>query len=224
MREGRRDEVVAADADHLLGDIGFDREVAAPGRDGRIDHVGVAGLDVERLGAGRDADPGPWCGRGRLDPDPGEERSLLVGCEVRAQQPVDPGRPEGDVRERRLGRVRIDHARRDLAACPFGDEAGRAIGTDPREAELLALLEAEARLGAQGVAEGRPPDADRVEDRRLDDDVGGPLPDLGVGAAHHAGDPDRTALVGDQERLGVELADDVVERLEALARESRGGR
>ena len=35
------------------------------------------------------------------------------------------------------------------------------------------------------------------------------------------GDPDRTARVGDQERLGVELADDVVERLEALARVAR---
>ncbi len=88
--------------------------------------------------------------------------------------------------------VRIDGARGDLAARPLGDEARRPVGTDPGEAELLALLEAQARLGAEGVAEGRPADADRVEDGRLDDDVGGPLPDLGCGAAHDPGDPERT--------------------------------
>ena len=116
------------------------------------------------------------------------------GAKSVPEQPVDPRRPEGDVRERRLGRVRIDDARRDLATRPLGDEAGRPVGADPREAELLALLEAQAGLGPQGVAEGRPADADRVEDGRLDDDVGGPLPDLGGGAAHDAGDPERTAL------------------------------
>ncbi len=112
----------------------------------------------------------------------------------------------------------VDGAGRDLAAGPLGDEAGRPVGTEPREAELLALLEAEAGLGPEGVAEGRPADADRVEDGRLDDDVRRPVPDLGRRAAHDAGDADRTGRVGDEERLGVELAHDVVERLEALAR------
>ena len=48
--------------------------------------------------------------------------------------------------------------------------------------------------------------------------------DLGAGAAHDPGDADRAARVGDEQRLGVEVADDVVERLEPLARPSRGGR
>ena len=121
----------------------------------------------------------PGGGRVRLDPDPGEELALFVGGEGRAEQPVDPRRPEGDVGRRRLVGVRIDRARGDLAARPLGDEARRPVGADPGEAELLALLETQAGLGAEGVAERRPADADRVEDGRLDDDVGGPLPDLG---------------------------------------------
>ena len=157
-------------------------------RDRRVDHLGIPGLDVERIRTRGDADPGPRAGRRRLDPDPGEERALLVRREVRAEQPVDPRRPEGDVGRRRLIGVRIDRARGDLAARPLGDEAGRPVGTDPGEAEFLALLEAQAGLGSEGVAEGRPADADRIEDGRLDDDVGGPLPDLGRGAAHDPGD------------------------------------
>ncbi len=42
--------------------------------------------------------------------------------------------------------------------------------------------------------------------------------DLGVGAAHDPGEADRPSRIGDEQRLGVEVADDVVERLEALAR------
>ena len=50
------------------------------------------------------------------------------------------------------------------------------------------------------------------------------VPDLRAGAAHDAGDADRAGRVGDEEGLGIEVADDVIERLEALARRSRGGR
>ena len=50
----------------------------------------------------------------------------------------------------------------------------------------------------------------------FDDDVGRAVADLGRGAAHDAGDADRPGRVGDDQRLGVELALDVVERLEPL--------
>ena len=103
VRQGRRDELVAADADDLLGDVGLDREVAAPGRDGRVDDVCVAGIDVERLGAGGDGDPRPRLGRGRLDPDPGQERPLLVGSEVRARAAGRPA-PAGTRRARAAAR------------------------------------------------------------------------------------------------------------------------
>ena len=91
-----------------------------------------------------------------------------------------------------LDRGRVDRARRDLAAGPLGDEPGRPVGADPRQAELLALLEAQARLGAERVAERRPADADRVEDGRLDDDVGRRVADLATSAPPMTpGDPDR---------------------------------
>ncbi len=61
-------------------------------------------------------------------------------------------------------------------------------------------------------------DADGVEDRRLDDDVGRGVRDLARRATHHAGDRERARRVGDQQRVGRELAGHVVERLEALAR------
>jgi len=55
---------------------------------------------------------------------------------------------------------------------------GDPIGADAGQPELLALLETQAGLGAERVAECGPADADRVEDGRLDDDVGGRVADL----------------------------------------------
>ena len=81
---------------------------------------------------------------------------------------------------------------------------------------LLALLEAQAGLRAKGVAEGGSPDADRIEDRGLHDDVGRGIADLGPRAAHDPGDPERPDRVGDEQRVRVELAVDVIERLEPL--------
>ena len=93
----------------------------------------------------------------------------------------------------------------------------RPIRPEARESMLLALLEAEARLGPERVAECRPADADRIEDRRLDDDVGRRVRDLGRRPAHDPGDRQRPGRIGDEQGLGLELALDVVERLDALA-------
>ena len=98
-------------------------------------------------------------------------RCSSVGM-VGPEQPVDAGRSERDPGRLRLGRVRVDAAGRDGPAGPLGDQSRRAIRAEPGEPELLALLEAQAGLGAEGVALAGPPDRDRVEDRRLDDHVG----------------------------------------------------
>ena len=58
VRQGGRDEVVAADADDLFRDVGLDRQVAPPAGDGRIDHLGIAGLDVHRVRRPRRCGPG----------------------------------------------------------------------------------------------------------------------------------------------------------------------
>ena len=52
------------------------------------------------------------------------------------------------------------------AAGPRREQLGGAIGADPREADLLALLEPGARLGSQREALGRPADAHRRRRRR----------------------------------------------------------
>ena len=82
---------------------------------------------------------------------------------------------------------------------------------------LLALFEPEARLGPERVAECGAADADRIEDRRFDDDVGRGGRDLGRRAAHDPGDPQGPGGIGDQQGLRFELTLDVVERLHALA-------
>jgi len=56
------------------------------------------------------------------------------------------------------------------------------------------------------VAAGRPGDDDGREVRRLQQDRRRHRADLGRAAAHHAGERDRTAAVGDEQVLGVERA------------------
>ena len=54
--------------------------------------------------------------------------------------------------------------------------------------------------------------------------LGGRRVDLGGEPAHGAGQADGTAVVGDDDVLGVQVAPDVVERLQLLARAPPGGR
>ena len=62
-----------------------------------------------------------------------------------------------------------------------------------------------------------PPDAHRIEDGRLDDHVGRRLRDLGCRAAHHTGDGERAVEARDEERLRIQVALHVIQRLESLA-------
>ena len=148
--------------------------------------------------------------------DAREQGALLVDVDRLAERPVHARWPERDAHGLGRRRVRVDDPDRDSPARPAADERGCPVGAHGREAVVLALLEAEARLAPERVAEGRPADADRVEDRRLDDDLVGRVRDLARGPAHDARDRERSALVGDEERIGREVAHDVVERLEAL--------
>ncbi len=208
--------VVARDAGDLLGDVGLDVEVPPPAGDDR-DERGLGGRHAEGLLSLRDGDGGPRGGGLEPDADPLEERRLLHVGEGGAEQPVDAAGTERDPLRPWLGGRRVDSPGGRGPARPGHDELRDAVGADPGEADLLALLEAEARLRAEGAVEGRAADADGVEDRRFHDDVAGRLRHLGGGPAHDAGDRERPAGVGDQERLGRELPLDVVEGLEPLA-------
>ena len=211
-------DVVAADPGDLLGDVGLDEQVAPP-RSGRSRAPSRRRRrsTIERLRAAATVDRRP--GRRRLggDADPAEQRALLVGRQLGAEEAVDPRRSEGDTRRRRLRGVRVDGAGRDASAGPLADEARRPIRAEPCEAMLLALLEAQARLGAEGVPERGPADAHRVEDGRFDRDVRSSRPRSPSSAppmtpAMPIG-PAGSAMI---RVSGVELAADVVERLEPL--------
>ena len=116
-----------------------------------------------------------------------------------------------------LDRVRIHDSNGDSCAGPLGKELCCPVGTEPRQAELLALLEAQAGLAAQGVAERGSADRDRIEDGRLDDGRRGRRRNLAVGTAHHPGDAQWAGRVGDQQRVRRKGPLDVIERLDLLS-------
>ena len=172
---------------------------------------------VERLRAGRDGDLDRQRRRLRRDADASEEVALKVLRDLRAEQPVHAARPERDPRRSRLVGRRVDAPGGHGAASPLRDQSRRPVRPEPGQPELLALLEPEAGLAAEGVALAGPPDRHGVEDRRLDDDVGRTVLDLGRRVAHDAGDADRAAGVRDEEGVRVERPLDVVERLDPFA-------
>ncbi len=79
VRQDRRDELVAVDPDDLLGDVGLDREVAPPGRHGRLeDRVGPPGRRRAASSRPRPRTRVPAGAALGLDADPGEQRPLLA--------------------------------------------------------------------------------------------------------------------------------------------------
>ena len=153
VRQGRRDELVAADADDLLGDVGLDREVAPPGRDGRVDDLVVAGRSTSSgLVPGGDRDP-----RARRPRAPSRSRRGPAARAARRRRGRCPSRRltragrNATCAGGGLDRVRVDRARRDLAAGPLGDEPGRPVRADPRQ----------ARTPGPSRSAGSPPSAGR---------------------------------------------------------------
>ena len=96
------DRLVAADACHLLREVGLDHQVAAVGGDGRHQCLRRAGAVQGHLQAGRDrhAIAGRRGLGGHLDT--AQERGLLRRRERDAQQPAHAAGPERDAPQRRL--------------------------------------------------------------------------------------------------------------------------
>jgi hypothetical protein len=76
------------------------------------------------------------------------------------------------------------------------------------------LFVAHGGVGAQAEARGGLAHADSVEVRGLEQQAVGVVLDLGVEAAHDAGDGDRLALGADHQRVFVDVALHAVQRLE----------
>ena len=93
------------------------------------------------------------------------------------------------------------------------------LGRRGRQRRVDAALEAARGLAGQLVPAGRAGDGDRLEVRGLDEHVAGRRTDLGLAAAHDAGDRDGAiaAVVGDEQVARVEGTLDVVEGRQPLA-------
>ena len=113
------------------------------------------------------------------DPGPGQHAALARPRRGRARAAGRPGAGRNATPRSAGSSGCCPPARRRPSRRPTAHEPRTAVRPDPGEVERLSLLEPEARLRPQTVALAGPADADRVEDRRLDDHVrvSGPISD-----------------------------------------------
>ena len=212
----RRSGLVATNTGHLLRHVGLDNQVPAPGRHHRDERFLGTRVDDKGLWLDCDLDAGARRGRFCVHVYASQKAALLVCGNRRAEQLPHAGGPEGQLCRGRLLRRSVDATFRDRTAGPGERELRDPICPDAGETELLALLEAKARFGPQGVPMAGPTDADRIEHGGLDCDLGRRIRDLAVGPAHHTGDADRAAGIRNDQGVGRQLALDVIEGLEAF--------
>ncbi len=216
IRQQAGERLVAPDARDLFGDIRLDGQVAAMSRDDRHECLRCVVAQSERAARGHGHRiGGPRGFRGDLHP--GEQCHLFGGLDGQTQQSRDASGPEGHPGQRPFDGVGVDDPGRGTTAGPGQDQLRRPIGADARETVFLALLEAQAGFAPQGVPEGGPADAHRVEQGRFHDDPRGRLRDLAGQAAHDARDAQRARGIRDEQHLRIERPLDVVERRQRLA-------
>ena len=153
-------------------------------------------------------------------PDVGEDRGDPLVRHVQARQPGHLGGGEVDRRDgpdvRQVGGLPC------AASAVFDEQVDHPLRCHGGQLGVHAALEALRGLAGQLVAAGGPGDGDRVEVGGFDEHVDRRLGDLGVRAAHDAGDPQDAlgAAVGDEQILGVQGAFDAVEGRVPLPRPS----
>jgi hypothetical protein len=147
-----------------------------------------------------------------------EKLALFVCLHFAAQELRYPPGPERQPVRLGLRGCGVDAPLCQHAPGPGNRQLGHAVGPDARQTELLALLEAQAGLGTQGVSMTGAADAHGVEDGGLNGDIGRRIGDLTLAAAHDPGDAYRALMVGDDQRVRRELPIHVVEGLQSFAR------
>ena len=195
-RQRRRQPVVAPHADDLLDQIVFHRDVAAEARHGHLEVRAVR-----------------FHGQTETREDPHGLRPRRR----HAEDALHPRHPEAHARGLAPAWIGVDDPARDRAAGQLGDERGRAGRRRRQPLDVGAALEAVRGGGSQRERARRAPDRGRVEPGALQQDAGRAVGHLGVGAAHHAGEPDRALGIGDEQHRLVERPLLPVERGEALA-------
>ncbi len=174
----RRDALVAVEAADFLHQVRFDAQVVAVGGD-----TGAPGAGFLRLG---------------LDAEAAQQGRHFAGRDGAAEQALDAA-----VAQAHGGGVLRCTAGFDdgpgLAAADLLDQGGGALQRAALQGRVDAALEAVARIRQQLVAAAAGGHGHRVEAGGLEEDLGGRFAHAGGGTAHHAGQHQRAAVVGDEQ-------------------------
>ena len=184
---------VEHDAGDLLDEVDLSRDVARPPR--RDGH-------------------GP--GTVHLEAEPLEDRALLARGDVEADQAARALRAEGHEGSFRETVVDVDRGDR-LGGGEVDEQAAGERRSRLGRVRVDALLPLVRPLRAEPEPLGGAEDADRLEVRRLEEQLGRRLGDLRLEASHDRRERNGTLAVGDQQVARPELAERAVERAERLA-------
>ena len=154
-----------------------------------------------------------------LDTGRSQHLNGLLGADRSAQDARGQvGADALDGHRRRLA----DHGIRvgDGASAKLGHQSGSHPGSGQRQRRVNAAREPGGRLGRQLVSTEGASDGHRIETCRLEHDVAGGRCQLGGLAAHHAGQADRPGVVGNQQVVWRQLADDIIKGGQPFPRRS----
>ena len=194
-RDGRRHAAHAPQAQDLLDEVDLARQVGAEARRGNHEVLAVTLHGAAQAG----------------------ERALdEVGLDIGAADGMHAGKAQLNAVDG-LGRgEHVDVAGSDLAAGDLLDKRAGDVG-DVHAARLVDLaLKADGGIGDQRQVAAGVRGATGIEAGALDHHVNGIVLDLGIHAAHNAGQRHGTLAVGDQAHAGVEHALLAVEGRELL--------
>ena len=147
----------------------------------------------------------------------GEDGAHGVLADVGAQDGVHAPGIEGDHQGVGVGGQHVDYAVHDLAAAQQLHELAGAVDRVVGHHGVQALLIAGGGFGAHVQGSGGAADGGAVEVGGLEQDHGGVADDLGVGAAHDAGQGDGFFFVADAQHTGPDGALAAVQSGEGLA-------
>ena len=195
-RSRGRQARVALEPRDLLDQVDRNAQIGAPGRR----------RDGQRLSTDLD-----------LAPDVGQSADHRLGRVVDTGNLTGQCRREHDALARRA-LIDVGHRIGTPDGSEIGEERHCELGGCRSQVAVDPTLEPARGLGTETVAERGVGDRGRLEMRRLQQDLARAVGDLGALTAHHPGERDRTAVVGDQQVTRVEFAVDPVEGSQLLAR------
>ena len=197
-RQRGRDAVHAPEAHHFLVQVDLALQVRAERRCRHGQHVGVVGI-------------------GHLAAQAAEDVDDLLARDLGAHHGAEARHAELQVDRLGLLQPHVHHAGAHRAARHLGDERGGHVGVEGHRVVVHPALVAHGRLADQAQVAARAAGVRAIERGGLQQHRGGSLGDLGLEAAHDAGQRHGALGRGDDGHVGHELAVFAVERGEPLA-------